>query len=683
MSSKPVLVQVSPDAKPSPATLPIQIITENESGPHSVSINIPADKRVPATAPRTVTVPPDDVHRSSDSMPELVDDVDTESDAEEVAVPGEEEYLDFSPQPPPPSPKMKKKEKAPLPAKTRAAIPKRRTPSPAKPVAPRSVTHKVATPKSVTPKSATPLRSARADIHRRSAEVTSVAEAHRARSVQRYMSEHPELAEEFAQTIPVSPTSMSASPYASESKKKRHQKKEVERVTRSEDDEEEDEEIDFTEEEEEEEEQPAPPPIKKGKKLQPKKRPNPVEEEDDEEEDEYEDEDTFASQERGRKLSKRVAAEKAEDEEEEEGDFVDDEEEEGEELDGEEKEVGKRPAEARVPPTDGKKPMTEEEEALEKMQLIEDIKEAARAGFMPAQPPSLNMPLNVLRQISKFQDEKAAEAVIVGYMGSGLIGVVNLLETLNGRFDPLGKLLGKGKGLKMDGATEMVSGSLDTLYKPPFTKMYRKMRKSGVVGDMPPWLQIMMITTGIIGTVHKKNVLQEMAEEAKKEEQDPSSMHKAAEMLAVLRERERRAREMDSIPYHMDAMTHSGMTDADLEETLAKEFSGFDKLPALPGKRESAPVAAQAQAQTAAVAAAPAAKPFDSKKREAAIPVTQETQPTAISLVHEPSNDQEEEEDVALTHAGDDPSDGESDEDEEDEDVRDDPVIQIPSLKPK
>ena len=549
------------------------------------------------------------------------------------------------------------------------------------------------------------------DSKRKVAEVTAAAASKKKvepamNSVKTFLAKHPEFAEEFSYTIPVSPTSMDASPFSSPAPsgsemKKKKKKFEARRViSESEDD-------DVEEEEEEE----IKPKIHKKKKT-------PVKEESDDDDDEDEDDEEEEEPLPPKRNPKKVAKDEEEDDDDEEEEPADeppdDDAEEAKSTDKEwsgiedtidhEKDVFGSQPEGGDPtsasPKDDKngkkkkkpdeKPQTEEEEALEKMELIEDIKEGARIGFMPSQVPTFNMPINVLRQIKNFQDEKASEAIHVGYMGTGLVQIVNILETINGRFDPFEKVF--GHGLMMQGSKDTIENNLN-LYKVPFTKIYRRLRKGGMGGELPPWAQIILITTGIIAQVHKVNILQKMDETARKEEHDPEALRKAREMF-YREQQAQQARARDSVPYHVEMENHSApLTDAQMEAVLEKEFSGFDKLPTLDSLRTNGPVPVAVPYSTAAPATTTAptavpAQPADNKQKQ-----TKEGNATddTINMVHQVPK--AEAEDINLKHSADPDEDGGA-EDAEDDDAEDEddfdaetedtaPIIQVPILSAK
>lgn len=509
-------------------------------------------------------------------------------------------------------------------------------------------------------------------------------------SVQNFLAKHPEFADEFSYTIPTSPAS---SPYSSPASSGSDKKaKKVSKIVRpmpeakihkvhdlppQEEEEEEEEQLTSEEEvteEEEEKEKVVSPRVHKYKWEGEDTEEEEEEEKDDEEpKDDKDGKDWSSDIEDSIEHEKDVfgSRKKKKHSSEEEDEDVDDEEEEEEEEEGDKEKPSKSDKKKAKPPT-------EEEEALEKMELIEDIKEGARIGFMPSQEPSFNMPINVLRQIKRFQDEKAAEAINIGYMGTGLVGIVNLIETLNGRFDPIQKIFGT-PGLRLQGAKDNIENNIQ-LYKVPFTKLYRRLRKNGMGGEMPPWLQIILITGGIMAETHKINLMREMEENARKEERDPVAMRKAREML-IREQQMRQARMRDATPYHVE-MEQQGapqMTDAQMEAMMEKEFSGFDKLPTLDSLKSVGPAAPPvatppADKDVTTPSKETTAKPADTKPKDENAP---------IKFVHDVPKDSE---DIHLTHE-DDPEDVDENEEDDAEEYESDsasaPVIQIPVIGAK
>ena len=278
-----------------------------------------------------------------------------------------------------------------------------------------------------------------------------------------------------------------------------------------------------------------------------------------------------------------------------------------------------------------KKKLTEEEEALEKMLLMEEIQEAIALGIVPPQQPNYNMSLEMLRQIKAFQDEKKSEMMNVKLMGMGLVNLIGFLEGLNGRFDPFKKIF--GSSLELQGAKNKIEANLDA-YKSPFVKIYRKMRKNGTKCDLPPWAEIVMATGFILKDVHMENQMKKMREQAKRDMSDPEVQARARLLYAKAMQQQAAAQQQAQVqrteatqvpPYHtaaagkvdIDAQFNtfgqrpgaSQSVDDQREAQLAQEFAGFDKLPslsALAQKTNVSTAAMQAQVPVPKVSAAAA-----------------------------------------------------------------------------
>jgi hypothetical protein len=439
---------------------------------------------------------------------------------------------------------------------------------------------------------------------------------------------------------------------------------------------------------------PAYAPPKTNTKAKVKPQPKYVEEveedeveeedEDDEEyveEDEVEEEDeVFGSKTPPTKPQPKPVQEDEDDVEESEGDV---------DMNEDEAQAQETEEDAQYPEVAPKSPeqveQEEEDEIIEKMRLIEDIKEASRMGFIPPQQPNSGMPVKLLRQIKRFQDEMAMQALNVGLMGHGLVQLVGVLETLNGRFDPMAKIM--GTGLKLQGAKGEVEANLDK-YSVPFTKIYRNMRKKGMAGEMPPWLQITLTTVGILTAVHKKNMYEEISKNAEAELHDPESIAKARALYG----------RPTPPPEHTDYP--SPISDAELEDKLAKEFAGFDNLPSfksinrpsmqkeeaeraalLAEKRKEHQQQLQEQQKSSAVAAAAAAALASTATVE-----------EKLDLVQSKPDPKKDEIDLSQSSTASDSDDAEEDfdgegsedvdEDEEDEEAGDS-IIKIPVLRQK
>jgi hypothetical protein len=350
-----------------------------------------------------------------------------------------------------------------------------------------------------------------------------------------------------------------------------------------------------------------------------------------------------------------------------------------------------KPAPAPAPPE-------EDDEAIsERINLIDEIKGNAAMGLMPPMAPLHNMPIKLLRQIKRFQEEKFYEIKAMQIMGTGLTTLVGLLENLNGRFDPFGKLF--GRGLKLKGAGTKVEEKMDE-FLPTFALIYRDMKKKGHNLDVPPWMQIVMITAGILRDVHVDNVCKEMKAEAEKERNDPEALRRANEYLH---------RQTHIAPQQQQPEEHpiiSLKPDAEMEAMMAKEFAGCDKLPSLESiaaRRKDVAAATDAikilPAQPDPVYAEPAKKQEINllHKPSVDVPVS-----TTISMTHTAppfavQKDQKDQKDLKeevfnVNEGGEGEEDegedegeeeGEGDDEDEEQEGGEAPMIQIPSLDPK
>jgi hypothetical protein len=115
--------------------------------------------------------------------------------------------------------------------------------------------------------------------------------------------------------------------------------------------------------------------------------------------------------------------------------------------------------------------------------------------------------------------------------------------------------------------------------------MYRELKKKGHSMNVPPWMQIVFITGGILKDVHTTNIMNEIH----REQHNPEAIRAAQEIMRQQYEAQQ-ARARDQTPYHVSSSVGNvhGMerpttfkSDSDIEDTLAREFAGFDKLPSI------------------------------------------------------------------------------------------------------
>ena len=440
-------------------------------------------------------------------------------------------------------------------------------------------------------------------------------------TVRGFLDENPDFADELSATIPVSPTATKA----------RTPKSIFDQVSPS---------------------SSQKPSTKKKTKRPP--TPPPSSSSSSSSEQEEEEVDSDGEEEGGEEEEEDIAEEAEEDNEEEEVFGTPKSKKSSTGIDEEENDVHEK--EASTP----KPKLSPEDEVIRKMRLIEDIKDAARQGFMPPEQPHAGMPLAVLERIKRFQDEMMMQAMGVGLMGTGLVQLVGLLEIANEKFDPFSKIL--GTGLKLQGAKQSVEQNLDR-YSIPLTKMYRRYTESrgGKPIEIPPWLEIITITGGILIGVHKQNVYSEAKKAAESEMRDPESLRKAHEIQQTFYDPRTPVSEV------------STMSDADLEEKLAKEFAGFDKLPSLdsisrPDEASRLSTIAQRKQE------------FEEKKKAEDIVVNlthkqPEPQEENIDLVQPPRDEEVKEED-------DDENDDDEDDSDESEETGDETIIKIPLINP-
>jgi hypothetical protein len=348
----------------------------------------------------------------------------------------------------------------------------------------------------------------------------------------------------------------------------------------------------------------------------------------------------------------------------------------------------------------------EEDETMEKMHLVEQIKENATMGLLPPQMPSFNMPSKLLKQMLRFQEEKASEIMTLGMMGSGLIALVGVLEVINGKFDPVGKVF--GRGLKLEGARSKVEENIDA-YRVPFVRMYRDMKKKGHSMELPPWAQVVVITGGILKDVHMNNLYKEMQDEAREDRRDPETRQRAQELLEKKRAIDeaiaiRRQKETaDSIPYHVTtnetAPGNHPKSDAEMEAILTKEFAGFDRLPSLDsisarrkGVESSAAAASPPTGNVSPAAVAVAAsqavnmvhRPNADRAPQAASTSSPSVADSRISMTHPPMPEADDVGRDDRSQSEDGGTEDDSGEYEEDEaEVKTSSIIRVPSIEKK
>lgn len=179
------------------------------------------------------------------------------------------------------------------------------------------------------------------------------------------------------------------------------------------------------------------------------------------------------------------------------------------------------------------KPQSREDEYIEKMKIIEEIKEYAKMGILPPQPPAFSMPISLLRKMRDYMMSKADEIMGIGLIGTGWISVIGIIEKLNGKYDPFAHIF--ETGLKLNGAKEAVASKIH-LYEAVFKHIYAKMPKSK---EMNPWIQFGLITMQILVDVHVSNMRAEMEKEAEETARAPETRENAEHIRQAFEEKER------------------------------------------------------------------------------------------------------------------------------------------------
>ena len=167
----------------------------------------------------------------------------------------------------------------------------------------------------------------------------------------------------------------------------------------------------------------------------------------------------------------------------------------------------------------------EEDEDKAKIRLLEESASLMSDGFMPIQQPTYSMNITILKKIVEQQEEQAAEAFGISLIGFGWIEIIRLLEIVNKRFDPAAKIMGPGKGLKLDGATSTVAENIRR-YRGPFRHIWKKLQTKKLE-EYSPFITMGLVTFDILKNVHMHNVRAEMhkaAAEAIKTPVKPANM---------------------------------------------------------------------------------------------------------------------------------------------------------------
>ena len=176
----------------------------------------------------------------------------------------------------------------------------------------------------------------------------------------------------------------------------------------------------------------------------------------------------------------------------------------------------------------------DEDEDKKKIRLLEESAALMSDGFMPVQKPTFAMSVDVLEKIVNHQEEQAAEQFGIGLIGFGWVEIIRLIQFANQRFDPASKILGPGKGLKLDGAAEAVAKDIRR-YRGPFRFLWKKMQ-SKKLEEYSPIITMGLVTFDILKKVHVDNVRKEMAAKARDTvhtPMSPAAMRRLQEMMAA------------------------------------------------------------------------------------------------------------------------------------------------------
>ena len=167
-----------------------------------------------------------------------------------------------------------------------------------------------------------------------------------------------------------------------------------------------------------------------------------------------------------------------------------------------------------------------EKDYIDKMRIIEEIKDFAKMGAVPPKQPTFDMPISLLRKIRDYQATVVDEILGVGFIGLGWIQIIGAIETLNDRFDPFAKAF--GTGLKLYGSKNAISKNIH-LYEGTFKHIYRKFIKTNNK-EISPWVQMVTATIQILSEVHVHNMEQEMMKQAEAAARAPETRTQAAHL---------------------------------------------------------------------------------------------------------------------------------------------------------
>lgn len=150
---------------------------------------------------------------------------------------------------------------------------------------------------------------------------------------------------------------------------------------------------------------------------------------------------------------------------------------------------------------------------LSKIELLAKSEELESYGFPPTVRPNIDTPYDRIKIIVEAQERQMSTGLTIHLMGEAFALTMNIVETLNDRMDPIGKLLHKDHPLKLRGLGKTVRNNLPK-YRHAFREIARKM-DTKKIDKLGPIYQIGATTISIICQTHLMNVENEMVEKAK------------------------------------------------------------------------------------------------------------------------------------------------------------------------
>jgi hypothetical protein len=267
-------------------------------------------------------------------------------------------------------------------------------------------------------------------------------------------------------------------------------------------------------------------------------------------------------------------------------------------------------------------PEGDEDDYIERMKLIEEIKGYAKMGAVPPQHPSFDMPVSLLRKIRDYQMTVVDEIMGVGFIGMGWVQIIGLVEKLNERYDPFARAF--GMGLKLTGAKGAIEQNIH-LYEAVFKHIYRKLNL-GNNRELSPWVQLVTVTIQILSQVHMKNLEEEMLRQAREAAADPRTAEQA-EHLRRMHEQRRHQQPPPQQPQPSDQPTMASV-DAAVADVKKTE------------KEDAEPVVAEEHDEPAV--------PKPSTPVQLKQPAPPESEPVDEDLVGSHRDDEEEDDDVVV-----------------------------------